>query len=65
MRLAFFSRILARAEADGITAILSNTRPFSGAGLACSSTDDDGKSESAGTVRRSLGDVPMGRPLFG
>lgn len=65
MRLAFSSRILARAEADGVTAILSHTRPFSGTGLAYSSTDDDGESGSAGTVRRSLGNVPMGRLPFG
>lgn len=61
----FFSRVLARAEADGVTVIQSHTHPFSETGLAYSSTDFEGEGESAGTVRRCLGDVPMGSLLFG
>ena len=65
MRAEFFSRVLARAEADGVTVILSHTHPFSEAGLAYSPTDFEGESESADTVKRCLGDVPMGSLLFG
>ena len=65
MRAEFFSRVLTRAEADGVTVIQSHTHPFSGAGLAYSPTDFEGESESAGTIKRCLGDVPMGSLLFG
>ena len=65
MRPAFFSRVLTRAETDGVTVIQSHTHPFSETGLAYSTTDFEGESESAGTVRRCLGDIPMGSLLFG
>lgn len=65
MNPAFFSRAIARAEADGVTVIQTHTHPFAGHGLAYSQTDFEGESESAGTVRRCLGDVPMGSLLFG
>lgn len=61
----FFSRVLTSAETDGVTVIQSHTHPFSGPGLGYSATDDAGESDSAGTVRDSLGDVPMGSLLFG
>ena len=64
MRAEFFSRVLARADADGVTAIQSRTHPFPGDGPACSPADYEGESESAGTIKRCLGDVPMGSLLF-
>ena len=65
MSTGFFNRVLTSAEADGVTVIQSHTHPFSGPGLGYSPTDYRGESESAGTVRASLGDVPMGSLLFG
>ena len=65
MSPAFFSGALSRAEADGVTVIQTHTHPFAGPYLAYSQTDFEGETESAGTVRRSLGDVPMGSLLFG
>ena len=65
MSAEFFSRALTSAERDGVTVIQSHTHPFAGTGLGYSATDDAGESESARTVRASLGDMPMGSLLFG
>lgn len=62
---AFLSRVMTRAEADGVTVIQSHAHPFSGPGLRYSQTDFEGESESARTIRRCLGDMPMGSLLLG
>ena len=61
----FLNRALGAAEADGITVIQSHTHPLPGGRLEYSASDLAGERESSGTVRRCLGDRPMGSLLLG
>lgn len=61
----FLNRALGAAEGDGITVILSHTHPRSSGNLQYSASDLAGERETSGTVRRCLGDRPVGSLLFG
>ena len=63
----FLNRAIGAAERDGITVILSHAHAHArpNGGLEYSESDLAGERESHGTVRRCLGDRPMGSLLIG
>lgn len=61
----FLNRAIGMAERDGLTLILSHTHPLPGNALQYSESDLAGERESCGTVRRCLGNRPMGSLLLG
>lgn len=61
----YLNKAIRMAECDGVTLILSHTHPFHGNGLDYSQLDLAGEVESYGTLRRCLGDRPMGSLLLG
>ena len=61
----FFNRAIGAAERDDIAIILSHTHPIPNGILHYSASDLVGEHESFATIRRCLGDRPMGSLLFG